>query len=137
MSNPFNYYNIKSYKVNFNGDSKCILMKFRIIKPYHTGYCSDCEWEGKIDEYEEFLPIPNYMININGDLNEEFKFITNGISEDNLPDWFGDWSYRLDDCDGNSGVCGYHGKEIVYIPLSFTYVSYYEDFNLKYNNIKL
>ena len=63
------------------------------------------------------------MINKNGDIKEDFKFITNGISENNLPNWFGDWSHKLDDCGGGSGYCGYQGNEIVYIPLSFTYVS--------------
>ena len=28
-------------------------------------------------------------------IKEEYKFITNSISEDNLKNWFGDWTYKL------------------------------------------
>jgi len=121
MPNPFSYYNIgQNYPYINNKGSKCLLMKIRTIRPFHTGYCSDCEWEEEIDVDEVFLPLPESMMNDN-EVKDEFKFIIDKISEDNLPDWFEEWYTHIQEC-GGSGYCGSSHKKIVYQPLCFTYI---------------
>ena len=125
MTNPFEYYNKEYvyYEKKDNNKIPEIIMKYRLIT---SKQCHGC-LKLKMSSYDinitniynsRSLQIPENFIDDECNIKDEYKFIIkDGITPDNLPDWFSIWTnYYNFQCHKNSQF------QETYIPISFKVV---------------
>jgi hypothetical protein len=124
-TNPFDYHRGKgdSYCLYLHG-KPCIIMKYRIIELLHC--CS----KGTINDTDMntcHLQLPEEILDNESEIKNEFKFIINEtITIKKLPEWFNIWTVKYKTKCQNCYCEGNHDEEI-YIPISFEYLSCYQE----------